>query len=186
MSDTSLQYRSAVDRCRGLFLAKASDYGTAWQMLRLPSVTDQLFIKARRIRTLEETGVNRVGDSVEDEFIGLINYCAIALMLLENMAKGINGLEAPDILLAELTPRYDAAIHQAWSTLEKKNHDYGEAWRDMRVSSFTDLILMKLMRIKQLENNGGPSRVSEGVDASYIDILNYAVFALILIDEKKK
>jgi hypothetical protein len=186
-TNTRNQYQAIVNRCRQLFLRKAHDYGTAWQVLRLPSLTDQLFIKAKRIRTLEDTGENKVGESRESEFVGIINYCVIALMLMDDSEAGKDAFAAamaePDI--DSLASRYDAAVARAWATLEAKNHDYGEAWREMRDTSMTDLILMKLLRIKQLEDNGGPSAVSEGVDANYIDILNYAVFALIKADEAK-
>lgn len=183
--DTPAQYQAVIARCRDLFLKKARDYGTAWQVLRLPSLTDQIFIKAKRIRTLETTGENRVGDSRTSEFIGIINYCAIALMLIEDRHRGVDGFEAAmqEPHLDTLATRYDAAVAAAWHTLEAKNQDYGEAWREMRGTSMTDLILMKLLRVKQLEDNGGPSAVSEGVDANYIDMLNYAVFALIKEDE---
>ena len=179
-SSTPAQYQAVIGRCRQLFLQKARDYGTAWRILRMPSVTDQLLIKAERIRSLQEKGVNLVGESETAEFIGIINYCVIALLLLDLQA----GTEAADLDDPEqLAAAYDARIALAYATLEKKNHDYGEAWRKMRVSSMTDLILMKIHRLKQIEDNAGRTLVSEGAAANYIDMLNYAVFCLILTGE---
>ncbi|RMG67933.1 MAG: DUF1599 domain-containing protein [Bacteroidetes bacterium] len=166
--------------CRALFLQKARDYGTAWRILRMPSVTDQILIKAERIRSLQEKGVNLVGEDERAEFVGIINYCVIALMLLDLQA----GTETADLDdLEQLAAAYDARIGQAYATMAKKNHDYGEAWRKMRISSMTDLILMKIHRLKQIEDNAGKTLVSEGAAANYIDMLNYAAFCLILLDE---
>jgi hypothetical protein len=182
LTNTVTQYDTVIDRCRSLFLAKARDYGTAWAILRMPSVTDQIYIKAERIRSIQETGENRVGDSIESEFIGIVNYCAIALMLLrmheapEQQAR----LEQTDALAAF----YDEQVHEAKQVMSRKNHDYGEAWRKMRISSITDLILMKIHRLKQIEDNQGKTEVSEGVAANYIDMLNYAAFCLIKIGEQ--
>ena len=176
MSNTNEQFDAIIKGCRSLFLAKAKDYGTSWTILRLPSVTDQIYIKALRIRKLQEGAENKVGESAENEFKGIINYCVIALMLCERDAG--NGVPEND---AQLAKAYDHGIRQAFETMQAKNHDYGEAWRDMRVSSITDLILMKILRLKSIEDNAGQTIVSEGVDANYIDMLNYAVFALILI-----
>ena len=166
-----------MDRCRALFLAKARDYGTAWTILRMPSVTDQIYIKAGRIRSIQESGVNRVGDSIEDEFVGIVNYCIIALMLLEmqEQKEGTRLIEGAEALASF----YDKQVTWAREVMEQKNHDYGEAWRQMRISSITDLILMKIHRLKQIEDNEGKTEVSEGVAANYIDMLNYAAFCLI-------
>jgi len=170
-----------IDRCRALFVAKARDYGTAWTILRMPSVTDQIYIKAERIRSIQETGENRVGDSIEGEFIGIVNYCAIALMLLrlQELPAEQARLDTHETLAAF----YDEQVAWAKAVMEQKNHDYGEAWRKMRVSSITDLILMKIHRLKQIEDNQGKTEVSEGIAANYIDMLNYAVFCLIKISE---
>lgn len=176
MNQTKTEYFLIVAQCRDLFIRKSRDYGTSWQIMRLPSITDQIFIKARRIRSIQETGANKVGDAVEGEFIGIINYCVIALMLLEMQALPEKEIPA---YLNKLEQHYDAQISQTWDLLERKNHDYGEAWRDMRVSSLTDIILSKLMRLKQIEDNDGITLVSEGPEGSYRDMLNYAVFALI-------
>lgn len=160
-------------------MKKAKDYGTSWTVMRLSSVTDQIYIKALRIRSLQEKKENRVGESSESEFIGIINYCVIALMIweAEEHAKPVaNSLE-------QLSTAYDRMVGLAFETMQSKNHDYGEAWRKMRVSSITDLILMKIMRLKQIEDNAGETIVSEGVDANYIDMLNYSIFALILMEK---
>ena len=161
-------------------MKKAADYGTAWRILRLPSITDQIFIKANRIRSIQEKGVNKVGEDIANEFIGIINYSIIALMQ-DNMRES-TAMEVP---LAELMVSYDDFADKTKLLLADKNHDYGEAWRDMRVSSITDIILMKLLRVKQIEDNQGQTLVSEGIDANYMDMINYAVFALILLNEKK-
>ncbi len=183
MNRTLQQYQAVITHCRGLFLQKAQDYGTAWTILRLPSLTDQIYIKAGRIRSIQEKAVNRVGEPLENEFVGIINYCVMALLLLEHEQKT---REEIDALLAEngaLPQAYDAQVRRARETMEAKNHDYGEAWRNMRVSSITDLILMKILRLKQIEDNQGQTLVSEGRGANYIDMLNYAVFSLILLGE---
>ncbi len=172
---TPEHYDQLLARCRQLFLAKTHDYGTAWRILRLPSVTDQIFIKANRIRTIQEVGTQRVADGVDEEFVAIVNYCLIALMQLHLPADAPLDL-APDAVAAA----YDGEAAENRRLLLAKNHDYGEAWRQMRVASITDLILMKLHRVKQLENLGGAAQVSEGVEGSYRDMLNYAVFALIL------
>jgi hypothetical protein len=171
-------YDLILSRCRALFLAKTHDYGTAWRILRLPSVTDQIFIKANRIRTIQEMGTQKIADDVNEEFVAIINYCLIALMQLRLPAT------APlDLPAGEVAAAYDRENAGNRELLLAKNHDYGEAWRQMRVSSITDLILMKLHRIKQLEDLGGDAWVSEGVEGGYRDMLNYAVFALILREE---
>lgn len=174
MSQTETEYRQVIQRCKELFLKKNQDYGTAWRILRLPSITDQIFIKAQRIRTLQETGVSKVGEGIEPEFVGIINYCVMALIQLH-----LTDDRRTDILTAELEQLYDAQVSRVMDLLFAKNHDYGEAWRDMRVSSMTDIILMKLLRTKQIEDNRGATLVSEGVEANYMDIVNYAVFSLI-------
>lgn len=179
LSQTSLQFDHVIQTCRSLFFKKTKDYGTAWRILRTTSLTDQIFIKAQRIRTLEQKGESRVGESITDEFIGIINYCAMALIQMEMKEDAPMELEAGVAL--EL---YDHQINETKELMLKKNHDYGEAWRDMRVSSLTDLILMKLLRIKQIEDNKGQTLVSEGIDAGYRDMINYAVFALIKMEEE--
>ena len=177
---TTVEYQKILDECRALFLKKASDYGTAWRILRLPSITDQIFIKANRIRSIQEKGVNKVGEDIRNEFIGIINYCIIAL--IQDQLKVDERMEIP---VDELMLSYDDFANSTKSLLEDKNHDYGEAWRDMRISSITDIVLMKLLRVKQIEDNAGQTLVSEGIDANYMDMINYAVFALILMKEEK-
>lgn len=177
MSQTEAEYRQVVARCKDLFLKKNADYGTAWRILRLPSLTDQLFIKAQRIRQLQETGVQKVAEGVVPEFVGLVNYSLMALIQLDLAADPRLDLPAD-----ELDARYDAQVDETLALLLAKNHDYDEAWREMRVSSMTDLILMKLLRTKQIEDNAGQTLVSEGVDANYRDIINYAVFCLIKLN----
>lgn len=174
MFKTVQQYTKITDKCREIFEKKTKDYGTAWRILRTSSLTDQIFIKAQRIRTIQETGENKVGEDIKSEFIGIINYCIIAIIQLEK-----NDELALEIEPKEILKIYDSYIDKARKLMENKNHDYGEAWRDMRVSSLTDLILMKLLRVKQIENNKGQTLISEGIDANYYDMLNYAVFALI-------
>lgn len=180
ISKTHSQYREVITASKELFLKKTRDYGTAWRVLRLPSITDQIFIKAQRIRSIQEKGVQKVGDPVHDEFVGIINYCVIALLQIK-----LEGSAKTELSAEELLPLYDETVEETMRLLDNKNHDYGEAWRDMRVSSITDIILMKLMRVKQIENNEGKTIVSEGVKANYQDMINYAVFALILLEEKK-
>lgn len=180
MSSTLPQYNHIIHDCRSLFLRKTADYGTAWTILRMPSITDQIYIKAERIRTLQETGKNKVGDSIEGEFVGIINYCIIALILLDVHKGSKLNLENLEVL----AQKYDEKVEVVRATMLNKNHDYGEAWRKMRISSMTDLILMKIFRVKQIEDNQGKTFVSEGVDANYIDMMNYAVFCLILMREQ--
>jgi hypothetical protein len=179
MSSTLKQYDKVINNCRDMFLKKNQDYGTAWRILRTSSLTDQIFIKANRIRTVQETGENKVGESIEGEFVGIINYCAMALIQLE-----LKGDDRLDLNSVEVISLYDKKIADTKNLMQSKNHDYGEAWRDMRVSSLTDLILMKLLRVKQIEDNQGKTIVSEGIDANYMDMINYSVFALILLSEK--
>ncbi len=169
-----------MGECRELFLQKNSDYGSSWRVLRPPSLTDQLYIKAMRIRTIEESGENRVGDDIRDDYIGLINYSVMALVQLDHPYQEEADLHFP---LERLMLVYDKHVGVIRELLSKKNHDYGEVWREMRISSMTDLILMKLLRVKSIEDNNGQTVVSEGLDANYMDIINYSVFALIKISE---
>ena len=159
--------------CRDLFVKKNKDYGTSWRILRLPSITDQIFIKAQRIRTIQDKGSQKVEDGITEEFVGIINYSVMAL--IQNSLQGANA----ELELEKLTILYDTQVREVKELLFNKNHDYGEAWRDMRVSSMTDIILMKLLRIKQIEDNQGVTLVSEGVKSGYQDMINYAVFCLI-------
>lgn len=173
-TNTSQEFDAVIAVCKSLFLKKTKDYGTAWRILRPASITDQIFIKAQRIRTLEEKKVSKVGEDITSEYIGIINYCIIAMMQLE--------LNVDDPLELELEPVaavYDKKVNETKELMFNKNHDYGEAWRDMRISSLTDLILMKILRVKQIEDNLGQTLASEGVNANYQDMLNYSVFALI-------
>ena len=179
MTNTSQQYDLVVKQCKDIFLKKMHDYGTAWRILRTSSLTDQIFIKAQRIRSIEEKGVQKVEDPVKDEFIGIINYCIMAMIQMN--LKESDKLE---MTFDELEGWYDGVTAETFYLLQNKNHDYGEAWREMRVSSITDIILMKLLRVKQIENNEWKTLVSEGVKANYQDMINYAVFALIKISEK--
>ena len=178
MKKTETQFREVISRCRELFLKKTADYGTAWRILRPSSVTDQLNIKALRIRSIEEKGRQLVDEPVESEFIGLVNYSVLALIQIALPPDAPLQLDPQKV--AEL---YDAEIAENLRLLRAKNHDYGEAWRQMRVSSMTDLILQKILRIKQIEDNAGQTQVSEGLEANYRDILIYAVFALIRLTE---
>ncbi|AUC78160.1 hypothetical protein CW736_01485 [Nonlabens sp. MB-3u-79] len=174
MSQTSQQYDAVITQCRDLFSKKMKDYGSAWRILRLPSLTDQIFIKAQRIRGLQTLAESKVDEGQESEFIGIINYSIMALIQLD---KGVS--EQPDLSLEESLEQYDDHVAVTKQLMMDKNHDYGEAWRDMRVSSLTDLILQKLLRVKQIEDNKGATLVSEGIDANYQDMINYAVFAMI-------
>ena len=178
-TNTSQEFDSVIAVCKSLFLKKTNDYGTAWRILRPASITDQIFIKAQRIRTLEEKKVSKVGEDVVSEYIGIINYCAIAMMQLEL------GEDDPYELRVEMVEKlFDEKVNGTKELMFAKNHDYGEAWRDMRISSLTDLILMKILRVKQIEDNLGQTLASEGVNANYQDMLNYAVFALIKLGVK--
>ena len=174
LAKTAKQFDEVIGGCRDLFTKKTHDYGTAWRILRTPSMTDQIFIKAQRIRTLEEKGQSKVGEGIDDEFVGIINYCLIALIQISLVDD-----ERMEIPFDELEPLYDHWTAATMGLLENKNHDYGEAWRDMRVSSMTDIVLMKLFRVKQIEDNQGNTLVSEGIEANYQDMINYAVFCLI-------
>jgi hypothetical protein len=172
------QYDAVITRCRDLFFRKNKDYGTAWRVLRLSSLTDQIYIKASRIRNIEEQGSHKVTDRIEDEYVGIINYCVLALVQ-SHLIKD----DRQDIPTEELQELYDRFILETRVLFQNKNHDYGEIWRDMRISSYTDLILMKILRIKQIEDNNGQLVASEGVDANYMDIINYCVFGLIRLEE---
>lgn len=176
MTPTEVSYRKIIAYCQELFEKKTKDYGTSWRILRLPSLTDQLFIKAKRIRSIQEKGTQKIADDIATEFVGIINYSIMALMQLEWAND-----PRLDIPLHELKAAYQKKVDETFSLLMAKNHDYGEAWRDMRITSITDIILMKLLRIKQIEENQGKTLVSEGVMPNYQDIINYAVFALILL-----
>ena len=174
MQKTLKQYDNVTTKCKSLFEKKLHDYGSAWRILRLSSLTDQIFIKAQRIRGLQQNSVQMIDESQSDEFIGIINYSIMALIQIE---KGIS--ETPDLNSKQCMELYDLMMNKTRDLMMNKNHDYGEAWREMRVSSLTDLILQKLLRVKQIEDNQGSTLVSEGIDANYTDIINYAVFALI-------
>ena len=179
MQKTAKQYNEVLTTCRTLFINKMKDYGSAWRILRLPSLTDQIFIKAQRIRGLQQNAERKVDEGEVSEFIGIINYSLMALIQLE---KGV--VEQPDLSLDEAIILYDEQFKLTRALMEAKNHDYGEAWREMRISSLTDLILQKLLRVKQIEDNKGKTLVSEGIDANYQDMINYAIFALILLKEQ--
>lgn len=179
MSKTEQQYQAIIDQCKSLFLKKNLDYGTSWRIMRLPSITDQIWIKAARIRNIQETGNQKVEDTIASEFLGIINYCIIALI-----QAGLEGKETSiDLKTNELAQLYEKAVSKNLDLLSQKNHDYSEAWRQMRISSITDIILMKIHRLKQIENNQGKTLVSEGIEANYMDMMNYSVFALILGQE---
>lgn len=179
MEKTAAEYNAVINVCKDLFVRKTRDYGTAWRILRLPSITDQIFIKAQRIRTLEEKKISKVGEDITGEYIGIVNYCVMAMLQMESTAD--TPLELSADHAAQL---YDEKVNETRDLMLAKNHDYGEAWRDMRISSLTDLILMKLLRVKQIEDNQGQTEVSEGVKANYQDMLNYSVFALIKLGVK--
>jgi len=173
MDDTIIQYEKIMTLCRDVFMKKMHDYGTAWRILRPESITDQIYIKAQRIRSIEEKGTKKIEEDARGEFIGIVNYAIIGLIQLEMKPSN------EDLGQEKARTLYDSWFNHAKSLMEAKNHDYGEAWRNMRVSSYTDLILMKLKRTKQIEDNKGQTIVSEGIDANYMDMINYAVFALI-------
>ena len=174
MQSTSQHYDEAIAICKDIFIKKMNDYGTAWRNLRPKSLTDQIFIKAQRIKSIEEKGIQKISDAINGEYIGIINYCIIALIQIELYDDA-----RIDIPYNEVEGLYNKYIKQTKQLMEDKNHDYGEAWRDMRMSSITDLILMKVFRVKQIEDNEGKTSISEGVDANYMDMINYSVFALI-------
>jgi hypothetical protein len=174
INQTLQEYNKVIAYCRDTFVKKTQDYGTAWRVLRLPSITDQIFIKAQRIRSIQEKGVQKVDEDITGEFVAIVNYCVIALMQ-------INLQNDPEMTLSaeRVEEMYNSEIAETLALLENKNHDYDEAWRDMRITSITDIILMKLYRTKQIEDNQGQTLISEGVDANYRDMINYAVFVLI-------
>ena len=171
---TAHEYKEVIAGCKKLFAKKTYDYGTAWRVLRLPSITDQIYIKAQRIRSIQEKGVQKVDDSIKDEFTGIINYCIIAMVQMN-----LTDDSKTEINFVELEPLYDRAANETFELLQNKNHDYDEAWREMRISSMTDIILMKLLRVKQIEDNQGKTLASEGVKANYQDMINYSVFCMI-------
>jgi hypothetical protein len=175
---TSEQFDAIISSCKEVFTGKLRDYGTAWRILRISSVTDQVFIKAQRIRTIDTKGTQRIAEGIRPEFIGIVNYSVIALIQLE---LGVSETQE-NLSVQEGERLFDACISRVKQLMQDKNHDYGEAWRSLRLSSFTDIILMKLMRIRQIEENKGKTTISEGIDANFYDIINYAVFALIGID----
>ncbi|NLU37478.1 MAG: DUF1599 domain-containing protein [Bacteroidales bacterium] len=177
MEKTNQQFDSIIEICKSVFIKKMMDYGVAWRILRTTSMTDQIYIKAQRIRSIEEKGDQQVDDDVRSEYIGIINYCSMALIQLE-----LGPSDSEDLSAEETLKKYADNLLTAKELMLRKNHDYGEAWRNMRISSYTDLILMKIKRIKQIEDNQGKTLVSEGIDANYLDIINYSVFALIKIE----
>lgn len=181
MEKTLEQYQTVIEECKSLFEKKLKDYGPAWRILRLPSVTDQIYIKANRIRTIQQNKVRKVDEGEYSEFIGILNYSIIALIQLE-----LGVVDQLDISNEESLVLYDKYAQVAYTLMQNKNHDYGEAWRDMRVSSITDLILQKVLRIKQIEDNEGKTIASEGLDANYLDMINYSVFSMILLNESKQ
>ncbi len=181
MTKTFTQYNTAILACKDIFIKKMKDYGTAWRILRTSSITDQIFIKAQRIRNIEDKGTQKINEDVRSEYIGIINYSIIGLIQLD--LKEDSRMELPS---DEVSKLFDKHSLEARSLMENKNHDYGEAWRDMRVSSLTDLILMKILRIKQIEDNKGETIISEGVDANFHDMINYSIFALIKLEEENK
>ena len=180
MSQTSAQYDQAIASCSDIFIKKTKDYGTAWRVLRIISVVDQIFIKALRIRTIQDKGFQKVDDGIQDEFKGIINYAVIGLIQLK-----LDDPKVEDMPVEQVLSLYQANVDFAKSTMMDKNHDYGEAWRDMSQESYADLILVKLLRIRQILTNDGKTLISEGIDANFVDILNYATFALIQISEGK-
>jgi hypothetical protein len=180
MNTTNSQYDKAVQSCKEIFISKTKDYGTSWRVLRNISIVDQIFIKAQRIRTIQQKNTQRVGDNINDEFKGMVNYGVIGLIQLQ-----LNNESVEDLPVSEVEKLFDDKIFEAKKTMLDKNHDYGEAWRDMSQESFVDLILMKLLRVKQILANDGKTLISEGIDANFIDIINYSLFALILIEEGK-
>jgi hypothetical protein len=176
--NTSAQYDDAIKICKDIFMKKMHDYGSSWRIFRPSSLTDQIFIKAQRIRTIEEKGSQLVDDDIRGEFIGILNYCVISLVQLE-----LNNYDQLELPAADVEKRYDHHVYYAKQLMEAKNHDYGEAWRDMRISSFTDMLLVRIMRIKQMEDNQGKTVASEGIESNYYDMINYCVFALIKMAE---
>ena len=179
MSETPRQFTAVLNECRELFFKKNHDYGTAWRVLRSSSITDQIYIKAARIRSIDAKKDQKIQDSIENEFIGIVNYCIMALMQLDRE----NGIIADELRKSNVVGFYDEKAEKVYQLMLAKNHDYDEVWRSMRISSMTDLILMKIIRIKEIEDKKGNTLVSEGVDSNFMDIMNYAIFALILINQ---
>ena len=178
--NTEKEFHAVLAQCRQLLIDKMKDYGPAWRILRTSSITDQIFIKVKRIRTLQTTGERLVDEGIEPEFIGIVNYAAMGIIQLQ-----LGVVDQPDLSSVKATELYDKVTSEAYALMTRKNHDYSEAWRDMRVSSITDLIMSKVLRTKSIEDHGGKTLVSEGLDANYYDMINYAVFALILLNEQK-
>lgn len=183
MEKTIKQFNAVIDSCREIFGKKTKDYGTSWRILRTSSLTDQIFIKANRIRSIEEKGEMKIQENIRDEFVAIVNYSVMALIQLELGAA--SGNENMQLDVDKTMELYDKYLFGARDLMLNKNHDYGEAWRDMRISSLTDIILMKLLRLKQIEDNKGVTIVSEGPEGSYNDMINYSIFALIKMDEQK-
>jgi hypothetical protein len=173
-SKTISEYKEVIRACKEVFEKKTRDYGTAWRILRLPSITDQIMIKAQRIRSIQDKGFQKIDDGIPNEFLGIVNYCIMAIIQMELPQEA-----ALEMKFEEIDLLYDKAVNETLSLHEDKNHDYDEAWREMRVSSMTDIILMKILRVKQIENNAGKTIISEGIKANYQDMMNYAVFCLI-------
>jgi hypothetical protein len=178
INQTSTQYDQAIKKCKDIFIKKNKDYGTSWRVMRLSSITDQIFIKAQRLKTIEVKGEQKIGDDEVSEYIGIVNYCVIGLIQMELKESTEMNLETD-----ALTALYDKYIQATKTLMEQKNHDYGEAWRNMRISTFTDMILMRLLRIRQIEDSKGKTIMSEGIDANLQDMINYSVFALIRLSE---
>lgn len=178
---TEKQFEKVINSCREIFLAKMKDYGSSWRILRTTSLTDQIYIKATRIRSIDKKGTQKVNEGIRPEFIGIINYSVLALIQLE-----LGETEDPCLDAKDAKRLYDKYIFTARDLMLNKNHDYGEAWREMRLSSLTDIILMKLLRIKQIEDNQGKTFISEGIEANYYDIINYSAFALIKLEDETK
>lgn len=180
MSKTGQQFDSVVKQCRDIFIKKMIDYGSAWRVMRTPSIVDQIFIKTQRIRTIDDKGTQKVKEDIGSDYIGIVNYSIIGLIQLD-----LQNDPRHDISVEEAGKLFDKVAIQAKLLMENKNHDYGEAWRDMRIGSFADLILMKLLRVRQIEDHKGKTLISEGIDANYMDVMNYAIFALIKLEEKE-
>jgi len=176
-SNTIDEYKEVIRACKEVFVKKTKDYGTAWRILRLPSITDQIFIKAQRIRSIQEKGLQKVDDDIKSEFIGIVNYCIIAMIQID-----LSDSREENIPIDQLIPLYDESVNDTIKLLENKNHDYDEAWKEMRISSITDIILMKIFRVKQIEDNKGKTLISEGIKANYQDMMNYSVFCLIKLN----
>ena len=180
MSKTSQQFDSVIKQCKDIFVKKMLDYGSAWRVMRTPSIVDQIFIKTQRIRTIDDKGTQKIKEDIGSDYIGIVNYSIIGLIQLE-----LQNDTRLDISVEEAGKLFDKIAAQAKGLMENKNHDYGEAWRDMRIGSFADLILMKLLRVRQIEDHKGKTLISEGIDANYLDTINYAVLALIKLSEKE-